>query len=112
MRASSITCSRELFPRSARACTASSTRAVDVSSPAQVGLVRVASSERYKGGTRVSFHSGPRARATLFGEDDAMRVLAKQLVCPIEGVGAGVERLRAELTASQGESGRLRSVLA
>lgn len=83
-----------------------------VAHTAQMGVIRVVGSERYKGGTRVSFHSGARARAALFAEDDALRVLARQLVCPIEGVAAGVERLRAELTAAQGESGRLRSVLA
>jgi alanyl-tRNA synthetase len=83
-----------------------------VTRTAQIGLVRVVSTEKYKGGTRVSFHSGARARGMLFGEDDALRALARSLVCAIEGVPAGVERLRAELAASQGESGRLRSALA
>ncbi len=83
-----------------------------VARTSQVGLVRVVSTEKYKGGTRVSFHSGARARSMLFGEDDALRALARSLISPIEGVPAGVERLRAELVASQGEAGRLRSALA
>ncbi len=83
-----------------------------VAHTAQIGLVRVVGSEKYKGGTRISFHAGARARAALFGEDDALRALARALVCPVEGVTTGVERLRAELAASQGESGRLRSALA
>lgn len=83
-----------------------------VTHTSQMGVIRVVGSERYKGGTRVSFHSGPRARAALLAEDDALRLLARQLVCPIDGVTAGVERLRAELGASQGESGRLRGALA
>ena len=83
-----------------------------VARTAQIGLVRVVGSEKYKGGTRVSFHSGARARAMLFAEDDALRALARSLVSPIDGVPAGVERLRAELAASQGEAGRLRSALA
>lgn len=83
-----------------------------VARTSQIGIVRVVGSERYKGGTRVSFHAGARARAMLFGEDDALRALAKQLICPVEGVAPAVERLRAELAATQGESGRLRSALA
>jgi alanyl-tRNA synthetase len=83
-----------------------------VAHTSQIGLVRVVSTEKYKGGTRVSFHAGIRAREHLFAEDDALRALARTLVTPIDGVVAGVERLRAELTASRGESGRLRGVLA
>ncbi|MFO0686335.1 MAG: alanyl-tRNA editing protein [Sandaracinus sp.] len=83
-----------------------------VTSTAQIGLVRVVGSEKYKGGTRVSFHAGARARTMLFGEDDALRALARSLVCGIDAVPAGVERLRAELTAAHGEAGRLRSALA
>jgi alanyl-tRNA synthetase len=83
-----------------------------VSHTAQLGPVRVASSERYKGGTRVSFHAGPRARATLFAEDDALRALARTLACPVDGVVSGVDRLRADITRAQGDAGRLRGALA
>lgn len=83
-----------------------------VASTSQIGLVRVVGSEKYKGGTRVSFHAGARARTMLFGEDDALRVLARSLVCAVDAVPAGVERLRADLTAANGEAGRLRSALA
>jgi alanyl-tRNA synthetase len=83
-----------------------------VAHTSQIGPVRVVSSERYKGGTRVSFHAGPRARAALFAEDDALRALARMLVCPLDGVAAGVERLRGEIIRAQGDAGRLRSALA
>lgn len=83
-----------------------------VTRTSQIGLVRVVSSERYKGGTRVSFHAGSRARAALFAEDDALRALARQLLCPIDGVSAAVERLRGEIASSHVDAGHLRSALA
>lgn len=83
-----------------------------VAHTAQIGLVRVIGSEKYKGGTRISFHAGPRARTALFAEDDALRALARTLICPVDGVPAAVERLRAELASAQGDAGRLRSALA
>jgi alanyl-tRNA synthetase len=83
-----------------------------VAHTSQMGPIRVVSSERYKGGTRVSFHAGPRARATLFAEDDALRSLARTLVCSVDEVTLGVERLRGEVTRAQGDAGRLRSALA
>jgi alanyl-tRNA synthetase len=83
-----------------------------VAHSSQIGIVRVVGTEKYKGGTRISFHSGARARDVLFGEDDALRALARSLVCGVDGVPAGVERLRAELEDARADAGRLRAALA
>jgi alanyl-tRNA synthetase len=48
----------------------------------------------------------------LFAEDDALRVLARSMLVPVDGVAACVERMRAEIKALQGEGGRLRALLA
>lgn len=79
---------------------------------AAVQLVRVVGVERYKGGTRVTFVAGPRARAMLFEEDRALRALARELVCPPHEVGKQLARVRAELGATREELGRYRAVVA
>jgi alanyl-tRNA synthetase len=79
---------------------------------AQIGLVRITGSERYKGGTRVTFTAGPRARAMLFDEDHMIRELARELVCPPTEVGTAVARLRADALAAREETGRVRALLA
>ncbi len=83
-----------------------------VTRTAQIGLLRVVSTERYKGGTRVTFTAGPRARAMLFDEDRAVRELARDLVCAPHDVGASVGRVRGETTAAREELGRVRAILA
>jgi alanyl-tRNA synthetase len=83
-----------------------------VAHTSQIGVVRVVGSERYKGGTRVSFHAGARARKALFEEDEVLRALARSFTCSTDGVVVAVERLRGELTQAHEESGRLRSLLA
>jgi alanyl-tRNA synthetase len=79
---------------------------------AQIGLVRITGTERYKGGTRITFTAGPRARAMLFDEDRLLRELARELVCPPHEVGASVSRVRAEALAAREETGRVRALLA
>jgi alanyl-tRNA synthetase len=79
---------------------------------AQVQLVRITGVERYKGGTRVTFTAGPRARRALFDEDRALRALAKELACPPLEVGKQLARLRAELGAAREQAGRFRAAVA
>ncbi|GAB4205706.1 MAG: DHHA1 domain-containing protein [Sandaracinaceae bacterium] len=79
---------------------------------AEVQLVRITGLERYKGGTRVTFTAGPRARGALFEEDRALRALAKELLCPPLEVGKQLARLRAELGAAREEAGRYRAIVA
>jgi alanyl-tRNA synthetase len=81
-------------------------------STSEVGLVRVLGSERYKGGTRVTFAAGARARALLFAESDRLRALAARFTCGVEGVAAAVEKLRAELDGARAALGAARGRLA
>jgi alanyl-tRNA synthetase len=79
---------------------------------AQIGLLRVIGTERYKGGTRVTFSAGPRARRELLGESAQLRDLARALGCaPAEAKPAAL-RTRAALDAAREELGRMRSSLA
>ncbi|MBN8610069.1 MAG: alanyl-tRNA editing protein [Deltaproteobacteria bacterium] len=82
-----------------------------VTHTAQIGLLRITGTERYKGGTRLTFTAGPRARAMLFDEDRVVRELARELVCAPEDVGAGLARVRGETTAAREELGRVRAIL-
>ncbi len=75
----------------------------------QLGSVRITSSERYKGMTRVTFTAARRGRAELFARDLTLRGLASQLSCGVAEVPAAIEKLRrvadtstAELTALRG----------
>lgn len=83
-----------------------------VTRTAQIGLLRVLGTERYKGGTRVTFSAGARARALLFDEDAMVRELARELASGPMELGAGLARVRAELTASREQLGRVRAQLA
>jgi alanyl-tRNA synthetase len=79
---------------------------------AQIGVLRVLGSERYKGGTRISFSAGARARRELFAESDALRALGRALQTgPLE-VGHALERLRASLDDTRQELGRARASMA
>ena len=83
-----------------------------VTRTAQLGPIRVASTERYKGGTRVTFAAGARSREQLFRGDDVLRAVGRVLVTPAETVEPAIVRLKAQLTDAQGEAGRLRTLLA
>lgn len=63
----------------------------------QVGWVHVTGTERYKGGTRVTFVAGARAHADAARKEAVLRDLARELTCGVLDVGAAVGRLRADL---------------
>jgi alanyl-tRNA synthetase len=69
----------------------------------QVGLLRVQSVERYKGGLRVHFSAGQRARAELLQHDAQLRALAREFRCRPPEVSAHVSKLRREWTEARGE---------
>jgi alanyl-tRNA synthetase len=79
---------------------------------AQIGVLRVIGSERYKGGTRVSFSAGPRARRELATESAALRELARDLGCAPGEARAAIARLCEQLETSRGELGRARAIVA
>ncbi len=75
----------------------------------QVGSVFITSSERYKGGTRVSFVSGPRARTELGGQAELLRELGRGLTCGPNDVPAAIEKLRRDLQTTREELGKARA---
>src|SRR5690606_30438137 len=78
----------------------------------QIGLARILGAERYKGGTRVSFSAGPRARRELLAESAVLRDIGRALQTPPLEAKLGVERLRDQLDAARRELGQARASLA
>lgn len=78
----------------------------------QVGSVRVTGMERYKGGTRVSFVAGRRARDRLAAESDILGSLARELTCAPEDVPGALEKLRRQLQDTRDAAGKLQARLA
>ncbi|MFT7625669.1 MAG: alanyl-tRNA synthetase, partial [Myxococcota bacterium] len=60
---------------------------------AGVGLVRVEGVERYKGGLRVSFSAGARARRRLIERSEALEALERRFTCDAAGVMRAVDKL-------------------
>jgi len=83
-----------------------------VTHTAQIGLFRVTGSERYKGGTRVTFSAGSRARAEVSAEFAALGRAAGHVLMPRIEIDVGIERLKTRLKAEQERAGVLRASLA
>jgi alanyl-tRNA synthetase len=79
---------------------------------AQVGLVSVSGIERYKGGTRVTFSAGSRARRELGADAGTLRALSKELSCGPADVAPAIEKLRRELSSAREAFGRARGEIA
>ncbi|MET0591579.1 MAG: DHHA1 domain-containing protein, partial [Polyangiaceae bacterium] len=79
---------------------------------AQVGFLHVIGVERYKGGTRVTFAAGKRARDQLAADSAVLRALGLELSAGARDVPAAVEKLRRELTAARESLGQARASLA
>lgn len=82
------------------------------SSSAEVGLLRITGVERYKGGTRISFAAGSRARRGLWGESEVLRGLGQGFTCAPTDVPAAVDKLRRQLTETRELLGQVRAELA
>lgn len=78
---------------------------------AQVGFVRVEGVERYKGGLRITFTAGPRARQSLFGAQQSLAALARDFTCGPADVAGAIEKLRRDLTAARENGVRLQERL-
>jgi alanyl-tRNA synthetase len=78
----------------------------------QLSAVRIASAERYKGMTRVTFSTARRGRAELFARDQVLRGLAGQFSCGPAEVPLAVDKLRRDVEAAAGELTQLRGRLA
>ena len=78
----------------------------------QLGAIRIASAERYKGMTRVTFTAARRGRAELFSRDGVLRGLAAQFSCGPAEVPQAIEKLRRDAEAAGAELTALRGRLA
>lgn len=78
----------------------------------QLGTIRITSTERYKGMTRVTFTAGRRGRAELFSRDQVLRGLATQFSCGPAEVPAAIDKLRRDAEAASTEMANMRSRLA
>lgn len=63
----------------------------------QIGLVRIAHLERYKGKMRVSFHAATRALADARAKEDVLGALAQKFTCGMLDVGSAVAKLQNDL---------------
>ena len=70
-------------------------------STAEVGVILVVATERYKGGTRVSFVCGHRALAALRRRQAVLARLSVLLSAPLDGLVAEAERTREALAAGE-----------
>ncbi len=92
----------DLSPCGGTHCTATS----------QVGLIRLLGIERYKGGLRLRFDCGARARRVVFEAQETLLALSRSLTCGPPDVARTLERLKVELQGARDSQGRLRAQLA
>ncbi|MEZ4338349.1 MAG: DHHA1 domain-containing protein [Sandaracinaceae bacterium] len=78
----------------------------------QIELLAIRGVESYKGGSRITFECGPRARAQLFEDAERLREAAARLKCAPPEVPQIVDSTLAKLTAARDEAGALRAQLA
>jgi alanyl-tRNA synthetase len=78
----------------------------------QVGLVSIDRVERYKGGARISFEAGLRARIQRRQAAHQLRELSRTLGCAPEEIPAAYDKRGRELKNAKEELGTLRSALA
>jgi len=83
-----------------------------VTHTSQIELVRVEGVERYKGGTRITFSAGPRARRSLAAQADALLALAAELSCGPFEASRAVLGLQKKLDDAREAAGALRGQLA
>lgn len=81
-------------------------------STAAVGLLRVTGVTGYKGGVRVTFAAGARARRDVIAETAVLAAMARDFTCGPTDVPAAVARLRADLGEAREALGRARARLA
>lgn len=83
-----------------------------VTHTAQIQLLYLRRVERYKGGSRITFEAGPRARRVLLDEAGRLRDVAARLRCAPKEISKILERNDGKLDAAREEAGALRGRLA
>lgn len=78
----------------------------------QIGMLRVEGFERYKGGARIHFSAGPRARRTLFQHDAILRDLARRLETAPASLPEALTRLQGASQELRTELGKQASIVA
>ncbi|HET9993263.1 MAG TPA: alanine--tRNA ligase-related protein [Kofleriaceae bacterium] len=78
----------------------------------QLGTIRITSTERYKGMTRVTFAAARRARAELFTRDQVLRGLATRFSCAPADVPASIDKVVRDAESHASELTLLRTRLA
>ena len=78
----------------------------------QIGMLRVEGFERYKGGTRIHFSAGRRARRTLFEHDTLLRDLARRLETAALSLPDALTRLQGASQELRTELGKQASIVA
>jgi alanyl-tRNA synthetase len=78
----------------------------------QIGLVRVAGVEKYKGKVRVSFHAAARALVDARAKDGVVAAMMADLTCGAPDVMTALAKLKADLRASREALGQARAELA
>ncbi|MBS2016161.1 MAG: alanyl-tRNA editing protein [Deltaproteobacteria bacterium] len=80
----------------------------------QIGQIRIAKTEKYKGMTRITFHAGARALADARANDAILGAIAAELTCGRDDAFGAIAKLRAEgkaarerLEAARGELAEL-----
>jgi len=65
----------------------------------QIGQIRIAATEKYKGMLRITFHAGRRALADARARHELLGALAAHLTCGTQDLPTAVAKLRAEMKA-------------
>lgn len=78
----------------------------------QVGLVRVISTERYKGMTRVNFVAGDRGRRVVFESDAVVREVAREYSCAPAELAEVLEKSRRDQAGLRAELREVTGLLA
>ena len=78
----------------------------------QLGLVRVAGVEKYKGKLRLSLHAAGRALADARSKDAVLAAVMADLTCGVPDVVTALAKLKADLRASREALGLTRAELA
>lgn len=79
---------------------------------AQIGLLRIFSTERHKGGLRIHFSAGARARARLCSDSETLRNLAGAFSCAPVDVPGAIDKLQRHHTDARSECDALQTELA
>jgi alanyl-tRNA synthetase len=78
----------------------------------QIGQVRIAATEKYKGMLRITFHAGQRALADARARHELLATLAAQLTCGAEDLPVAITKLRNDLKGAREKLDGARTELA